>query len=190
MFTVLTVEKRKGVVIIVESIKSQVLVIDDDLEVRRIISSLLQRVGIQAILVKDGPTALTLLGEGLVPSLIILDLMMPGMDGFEVLGRIRQMPAMDEVPVLILSARVEPETIRHGLEAGADAYVTKIYIAHNLIDRARILIAAGRQPQPQTRMVQRTTPLGGRAQPAVDGPKVEAPRDNSDGSAEPDPNQK
>lgn len=138
---------------------SQVLVIDDDPEVRKLISALLQRIGLQSILVKDGRTALTLLQEGLVPSLIILDLMMPKMDGFEVLAGIRENQNLLRIPVLILTAMADPEMIRRGLTAGADAYVAKPYIAHSLVDRVRVLVAAGRRTLPQTRPFGRTTRL-------------------------------
>ena len=99
---------------------TQVMVVDDDKELRQLMSELLQRVGLQTILVKDGQTALTLLEEGLKPALIVLDLIMPGMDGFDVLARIRQIQNLDKVPVLILSAVVDPEIIRRGLMGGAD----------------------------------------------------------------------
>lgn len=142
------------------STEAQILVVDDEPEVLRLVSSLLQRIGLQAVLVKDGPSAIALLDEGLIPSLIVLDLMMPGMDGFAVLKRIREMPALNMVPVLILSALADPEMIRRGLNNGADAYVTKSYMAHSLVDRVRVLMAAGRQMQAQTtQLQQRTTPL-------------------------------
>jgi CheY-like chemotaxis protein len=151
---------------------SQVLVVDDDVEVRKLVSALLQRIGLQSILVKDGRTALTLVNEGLVPSLIILDLAMPDMDGFDVLMQIRQIKSMDTVPVLLLAAQADPEVIRRGLSGGADAYVTKPYITHSLIDRVRVLVAAGRRPQPKTRMVRRTAPL---RDPDQDAPTIESP---------------
>ncbi len=138
---------------------TQVMVVDDDTSLRNLIATLLKGIGIDAILVKDGQTALTLLEEGLIPSLIILDLILPGIDGFSVLARIRQLRALDTVPVVILSAMIEPETIRHGLALGADAYVTKPYVTHSLLDRVRVLIAAGRRPQAQTRLYTRTAPL-------------------------------
>ena len=138
---------------------TQIMVVDDDKELRKLMSELLQRVGLQSILVKDGQTALTLLQEGLKPALIVLDLIMPGVDGFEVLARIRQIRNLDTVPVLILSALVDPEIIRRGLLGGADGYVTKPYLTHSLVDRVRVLIAAGRRPQAPTRMYTRTAPL-------------------------------
>lgn len=138
---------------------SQVLVVDDEAEARKLISALLQRIGVQCILVKDGPTALTLLEEGLVPAMVILDLAMPEMDGFEVLERIRATPEFDTIPVLILSATVDPMAIRRALDGGADAYVTKVYMAQSLVDRVRVLMAAGRQRQLPTAHIARTSPL-------------------------------
>jgi two-component system phosphate regulon response regulator PhoB/two-component system alkaline phosphatase synthesis response regulator PhoP len=82
------------------------------------------------------------------PDLIILDLMLPDIDGFEILSRIRSDSRFDQVPVLILSAKADSDSIRRGLENGADSYVTKPYIANTLIDRVRMLLQAGRQPKP------------------------------------------
>ena len=162
---------------------TQVMVIDDEREARELISTLLQRIGIQPILVKNGSAALALLEEGLKPSLIILDLIMPEMDGLEVLSRIRSMPQLNSVPVLILSAKAEPESIRMGLNGGADAYVTKTYLTHNLIDRVRVLIAAGRQVLPETRFYGRTallTPTPPEPTPSTNDPgHSQAPEQDS-----------
>ncbi|MBN2471558.1 MAG: response regulator [Anaerolineae bacterium] len=140
---------------------SQVLVVDDDPGARKLISALLQRIGLQSILVKDGPTALTLLDEGLLPSLVILDLTMPDMDGFAVLEKIRAKRDFDALPVLILSATMDPTAIRRALDMGADGYVTKAFMTQSLMDRVRVLIAAGRRPEPPTVRIARTSPLSG-----------------------------
>ncbi len=133
--------------------------VDDDAEVRKLIAALLQRINLQSILVKDGVTALTLLEEGLLPSLVILDLMMPELDGYAVLEKIRANAALDSLPVLILSAAVDPTAIRRALDLGADGYVTKAFMTQSLLDRVRVLIAAGRQPEPPTVTIARTGPL-------------------------------
>ena len=140
------------------SVNSQVLVVDDDPGTRKLISSLLQRIGIQSILVKDGATALTLLEEGLVPALVILDLAMPELDGYEVLQRIRAERLFEGLPILILSASVDPSGIRRALDMGADGYVTKMYMTQSLVDRVRVLLAAGRQKQISTVHIARTGP--------------------------------
>lgn len=142
---------------------SQVLVVDDEPEARKLISALLQRIGLQSILVKDGETALTLLEEGLLPALVILDLMMPDLDGYAVLEKIRANRELDSLPVLILSATIDPTAIRRALDIGADGYVTKTFMTQSLLDRVRVLIAAGRKPEPPTVTIARTGPLDGSA---------------------------
>jgi DNA-binding response OmpR family regulator len=136
------------------------VILADEPEIRTQVLDLLQRIGVYPILVKDGAAALTLLDEeGLAPSLIILDLAVSGVDGFEILERVRKMPWMDGVPVLILTDKADPEAIRRGLDSGADAYVTKPYLVHSLVDRVRVLLAAGRRQLPRTRFYGRTSPL-------------------------------
>jgi DNA-binding response OmpR family regulator len=68
--------------------------------------------------------------------------------GFEILQRVRSDVRFEQVPVLVLSAKVDPRTIRQVLEAGADGYVTKPYIASSFVDRVRLLLTAGRQHNP------------------------------------------
>jgi CheY-like chemotaxis protein len=138
---------------------SNVLVVDGNSDVRKLISVLLQPLGIQPILAKNGRAALMLLDEGLRPALIILDLELPDIEGLDVLDHIRRTKSLNKVPVLILLEAADPQAIREGLNAGADSYVSKPYIPHNLVDRVRVLLAAGRLPNPKTRVVGRTAPL-------------------------------
>lgn len=121
----------------------KIMVVDDDYELLKLIGMLLRRIGADSRPFYDGQEALQYL-EADTPDLIILDLMLPDMDGFEILQRIRQQSRFDHVPVLILSAKADPNTIRQGLENGADSYVTKPYIANSLIDRVRLLLNVGR----------------------------------------------
>jgi DNA-binding response OmpR family regulator len=115
---------------------AQVLVVDDDDDLRTMVSKLLMRAGMSTIEASDG-------GEGLRkffasrPDLVVLDVSMPGMDGFEVLERIRD---LSDVPVLLLTARgVEMEKVR-GLKAGADDYVTKPFGRQELAARVEALL--------------------------------------------------
>jgi DNA-binding response OmpR family regulator len=71
--------------------------------------------------------------------------MLPDMDGLEVLRQIMQGSRWAEMPILILSARVDPETISQGLELGADGYLTKPYLTHSLTERVSALITNGRK---------------------------------------------
>lgn len=122
----------------------QIVVIDDDHELLKLIALLLRRIGAESQSFYDGREALQHL-ETHIPDLIILDLMLPDIDGFEILRQIRAQERFQAVPVLILSARADPNAIRYGLENGADSYVTKPYIANSLIDRVRLLLNVGRQ---------------------------------------------
>lgn len=121
----------------------KIFVVDDDLELLKLIAMLLRRIGAESQTFMDGREALAYL-KNEIPDLIILDLMLPDIDGLEVLRQIRSQNQFDKVPVLILSARADPMTIRKGLDGGADSYVTKPYIANSLIDRVRLLLSTGR----------------------------------------------
>lgn len=110
---------------------------------------LLQRIRAETITVPDGASALTYLNST-VPDLIILDLMLPDIDGLDVLRMIRRMPHLDHIPVLILTARADSEYVRQGLDLGADSYITKPYVANNLLDRVRLLLSTGHQPRRPT----------------------------------------
>jgi DNA-binding response OmpR family regulator len=122
-----------------------ILVVDDDKELLKLIAILLKRINAQTITKADGNSALEWLAEAEALDLIVLDLMLPDIDGLEILRRVRSHEAMDRIPVLILSAKADPTTIRFSLDNGADGYVTKPYIANNLITRVQTLLEAGRE---------------------------------------------
>jgi DNA-binding response OmpR family regulator len=126
----------------------KILVVDDDPEILKLITLLLRRIDADSTSFHEGQDALHYLAEE-TPDLIILDLMMPGVDGFEILREVRSQDRFDRVPVLILSAKADAGSIREGLERGADGYVTKPYIANTLIDRVRLLLDSERQVKPQ-----------------------------------------
>lgn len=76
---------------------------------------------------------------------MLLDLMMPEVSGIEFLKQVRAKRQFDELPVIILSALADPEQIREGLEIGADRYLTKPYLANNLIKTVREVLQQGRR---------------------------------------------
>lgn len=129
-----------------------ILVVDDDLELLKLIAMLLRRIGAQSHTFYDSRDALRFLAKE-TPDLIILDLMMPDIDGLQMLRRIREHKRFAAIPIIILSAKADPETIREGLASGADAYVTKPYIANSLIDRVRLLLESGRKSKTKSRAV-------------------------------------
>ncbi|MBF0477703.1 MAG: response regulator [Deltaproteobacteria bacterium] len=114
----------------------KVLVVDDvPLNLRIIADTLKDQCTIVAAL--DGEKALSLAGTDPMPDLILLDVMMPGMDGYEVCQRLQQSEKTRGIPVIFLTARTNPDDIVKGFEVGAVDYVTKPFNASEL--RARVL---------------------------------------------------
>lgn len=121
----------------------RILVVDDDPSLLVLIGKMLERVGPVPTMVETGTGALSLLQQ--TPfDLLILDLMLPDIDGFEILKTVRNDSRFDAMPILILSAKVDDESIQQGLELGADSYITKPYMSRTLIDRVKALIQQGR----------------------------------------------
>jgi DNA-binding response OmpR family regulator len=125
----------------------RILVIDDDPALLDIIIRMLTRVGAAPIGAETGTAGLAALTRETY-DLLILDLMLPDIDGFDILERLRKDPDYDAMPILILSALVNPDMISKGLKMGADAYITKPYLPNTLTDRVRVLLEQGRRPPP------------------------------------------
>lgn len=115
---------------------SRILVIDDELSIRRMLQVLLDGAGHTMISADDASHGLHALALE-KPDLLILDLGLPDMDGLEVLRRLRE---WSTVPVLILSARPDPADKVKALDCGADDYLTKPFDAHELLARLRALL--------------------------------------------------
>lgn len=113
------------------------LVVDDSPDLRTLIKGLLERVkGFQVFTAEDGPSALRQFSE-VQPDLVILDIWMPGMNGIEVARRIRQ---ISSVPILFLSAVGTPEMVTSGLEAGAEAFLTKPFLPRAFLSKVYELL--------------------------------------------------
>ena len=118
----------------------KVLVVDDETEIRQMLLKYLKREGICGIECENGTEALAYLKENAV-DLVILDIMMAGMDVFEVLKQIRQ--RMGEIPVILLSARQEEYDKVLGLGLGADDYVTKPFSPGEMMARVKVQLRKG-----------------------------------------------
>jgi DNA-binding response OmpR family regulator len=119
---------------------ASVLVVDDDADIRGLVRELLQRVGHSVIEAGDGREGLRLLHNSR-PDLVILDVAMPGLDGWETLERIRELSA---VPVVMLTAQAQELDKVRGLRGGADDYVTKPFGRQELLARVDGLLRKGR----------------------------------------------
>ena len=118
----------------------QILVVDDNADLRNYISHVLQRQGYQVRTAHHGAAALEMM-ETYQPNLILTDLMMPGMSGLELLQKIRQDNRLSSIPVVLLTAKVDDETRIEGVEQGADAYLGKPFNDRELLAEVRNLLA-------------------------------------------------
>lgn len=125
----------------------RIVVVDDDREILKLIMMLLRRLDAEVTSFHDPNAALSHF-ETHTADLIIVDLMMPVVNGFELIQHLRRHKQLDAVPILILSAKTDPQSIRKALDCGADGFVTKPYIASNLVDRVRALLGEGRTQNP------------------------------------------
>ncbi|HEY9858908.1 MAG TPA: ATP-binding protein, partial [Candidatus Obscuribacterales bacterium] len=113
--------------------KSRVLLVDDNADMREYLTRILSEY-VQVEAVANGVAALAAI-EKQVPNLVLSDVMMPGLDGFELLQALRSDPRTREVPIILLSARAGEEAIVEGLAAGADDYLIKPFSAQELVSR-------------------------------------------------------
>ena len=123
---------------------ARVLVVEDEKELAELISMYLEAEGIVVEVARSGEGALAYFSRDRSVDLLVLDINLPGTDGFEVLSRIRR---DSDVPVIIVSARAEDEDHIYGLGLGADEYVTKPFSPKVLVARIRALIRRARSSQ-------------------------------------------
>ena len=121
-----------------------ILVVDDEPRMARFVRMNLELEGYQVSTVASGMEALNNIREE-IPDLVILDIMMPEMDGYETLERIRQ---VSNVPVIMLTVKAEEEDKVRGLELGADDYVTKPFSPRELVSRVKAALRRAEMPAP------------------------------------------
>ncbi|MCY3598561.1 MAG: response regulator transcription factor [Gemmatimonadetes bacterium] len=118
---------------------AQILVVDDEPDILSVLVYHLSREGYRVTTAVNGQGALTT-AQAEQPDLIILDLMLPGMDGYEVLQRLRGAESTSSMPVILLTARREEDERVKGFEVGADDYITKPFSARELTLRVEALL--------------------------------------------------
>lgn len=113
--------------------KEKILIVDDDETMVNLLATILEIEGYTVRKALDGEAALKIISEE-IPDLVLLDIMMPGVDGFEVLASLRNDPRTEELPVIMLTARSDDRDIFEGWKKGADEYVTKPFDPKRLLD--------------------------------------------------------
>jgi phosphate regulon transcriptional regulator PhoB len=124
---------------------AKVLVIDDEKDIVSLLRYHLEKAGFQCLEGMDGAVALRLVREH-HPDLLILDLMLPGMDGLEICRHLRQDAATARLPILMLTAKAEEVDRVVGLEVGADDYVVKPFSPRELVARVRAILRRAQEP--------------------------------------------
>ena len=120
------------------------LVVDDSITVRRVTQRLLERNGMRVVTAKDGLEAMSVLQEQ-TPDVILLDIEMPRMDGYEVASQVRNDPRLAEVPIIMITSRVGDKHRARAIELGVDDYLGKPYQENQLLDAIEPLVLARRR---------------------------------------------
>lgn len=122
-------------------LKQQILVVDDDKEIARLLRGYLEKAGFGVLVAHDGGTAVHSLRRD-KPDLLLLDLMLPDMDGYDITRLVRNDAALAPMPIIMITARVEDSDKIVGLELGADDYVTKPFNPAEVVARVRAQLRA------------------------------------------------
>lgn len=123
---------------------ARILVVDDDPSIRNLLNVLLGKVGYEVVLAISGEDALKQALRN-PPDLLILDVILPGMDGYTLCRRLRQNPSTRQLPILVLTSQAETADKLAGFNAGADDYLTKPFEPTELVYRVKGLLARGQQ---------------------------------------------
>lgn len=122
--------------------RKTVLIADDDQDILELVAFRLERAGYEVVTAGDGEAALALARER-GPALAVLDVMMPKLTGYDVVRAMREEEGTRDIPVILLTARVQDADVSRGFEAGADDYVRKPFSPQEL--RARVEAVLGRR---------------------------------------------
>ena len=123
---------------------TRVLVVDDDRDIRDLVTFKLEQAGYEVRQAEDGLQALDAVREW-APALVVLDVMMPGLSGVDVTRELRADPATAGVPVILLTAKAQEADVETGFVSGADDYVVKPFSPRELVSRVQAVLARSRR---------------------------------------------
>lgn len=123
--------------------KTIVLVVDDNPDTLAMLTAALEQIGALVLIATDGERAMTTVAR-IVPDIILLDAVMPNMDGFETCRRMKRLPPLADVPIIFMTGLRDTDRIIEGLEAGGVDYVTKPVIIEELLARIRVHVGNAR----------------------------------------------
>ncbi|MBP7041223.1 MAG: response regulator transcription factor [Chloroflexi bacterium] len=152
--------------------RQRVLVVDDDKDVVRLMRAYLEQAGYEVLVAYDGETAVHTIRRDM-PDLVLLDLMLPRLDGWEITRIMRSDANLAAIPIIMLTARIEDTEKIVGLEMGADDYVTKPYNPREVVARVRARLRSSDAYQPQVLKVGELEMDLGRREVQVNGRLVD-----------------
>jgi two-component system alkaline phosphatase synthesis response regulator PhoP/two-component system response regulator VicR len=132
--------------------KHKILVVDDQKHIVRLVQITLEKAGYEVIPAYDGVEALELV-EKETPDLIVLDVMMPRMDGFEVLQRLQADPRFQRIPVVMLTAKAQDADIWRGWASGVSSYLVKPFNPRELLTFVQRILQSLEEPPPDQEQV-------------------------------------
>lgn len=118
---------------------TKILVIEDDPLILKLITQTLQRVGYEVVTAMDGSEGLRIAQE-VHPQLVVLDISLPGLDGYQICHYLRNSPATVNLPIIMVTAMSRPSDQRRGFENGADDYLPKPFALSELVTRVQSLL--------------------------------------------------
>ena len=118
---------------------NKIVVIEDDPHILKLISQTLQREGYEVITASDGTEGLRRVKEA-HPHLVVLDISLPGLDGYQICHQLRSEQATSQLPVIMVTAMSRPSDQRRGFENGADDYLPKPFVLAELVTRVQSLL--------------------------------------------------
>ncbi|NKI35930.1 phosphate regulon transcriptional regulatory protein PhoB [Wenzhouxiangella sp. XN79A] len=135
--------------------KPRILIVDDEAPIRNMLAFSLNRAEMDVDVAADGDQALARLADSPHPDLIVLDWMMPGLDGLQLTRTLRDRDDYKDIPIILLTARGSERDRTQGLDSGADDYVVKPFSTRELISRVRAVL---RRARPETAAADASTP--------------------------------
>jgi DNA-binding response OmpR family regulator len=130
-----------------DAVPKRILVVEDEPAVQELIQAVLGRWGYELIPALRAATAAEILRSQPLPDLVLLDMMLPDVDGLEFLRQMRAKKIFDNLSVIIVSAQADPDEIRKGFDLGADRYITKLALGSNLVKTVQEVLKNGRRKQ-------------------------------------------
>jgi CheY-like chemotaxis protein len=129
------------VTLVPEAAKKRILVAEDDPSICAMIAKVLSQ-HYEVVVVNDGRAALARAGQLPTPDLLLLDVMMPGLDGHGVAAAVRQLPGLKAIPIIFLTAKTGPAEFIKGIQSGARHYITKPFKIDDLVLRVKKVLGA------------------------------------------------